>query len=270
MRRLNVFQNRPKLPKIDALAYLERLKLSREEPSMDYLKRLHKAHLHEIPHENLEVQFSRKRKWDIYSLFESIILTTNRGGIGLELNFLFYHLIEQLGFQCYAVAASFREDQHAFGNKYQHMVLLVRDNDDVWLADVGSKNGPLVPKRIEENQLQVDYNRYMRLHLDPDENWILQTSGDMTNFSNVYQFREEEVQYIEFIDMHHFYQTDQTSPYVDEKYVAKWTQEGLITLTTRKLLIATSGAASEPIMNEDAFLAQLETHFGIHLADLLE
>lgn len=270
MRRLNYFQNRPKLTKIDAFAYLERLRLVREDPGLDYLKRLHKAHLQQIPHENLEIQFSRKRKWDIRSLFEAIILTENRGGIGLELNFLFYHLLDQLGFQCFPTTASLKAEGQEFGPRYQHMIILVFEEDAIWIADVGSKGGPLTPKQVIENQLQVDYNRYMRLHRDPDENWLLQISGDMSNFTTLYRFREQETQYIEFIDMHQFYQTGVESPYVDQKYISKWSKDGLVTLTDRKLQIATSEEPVQSLMNEDAFLAQLEEHFGIHLSDLLQ
>lgn len=269
MRRLNYFQNRPKLKKIDAVTYLERLEVSRNEPSPEYLKQLHKAHLHQIPHENLEIQFGRTQKWDISTLFDNIIAQPHRGGLGLELNFLFYHLLDQLGFQCYPVAAGTQISELGTRQGYEHLVVIVAFEEEQWLADVGTKNGPLLPKKLVENQLQVDYNRYMRFQKDADENWILQVSQDMSNFSTIYTFAEKETQYIEFIDRHHYYQVNPDSDYVDSKFVSKWTKAGLITLTGRKITNISANETGSPIMNEDEFLSKLEEFFGIRLSDLL-
>ena len=270
MRRLNVFQNRPKLAKIDLVSYLERLAIKRKEPDEAFLKELHKAHLHNFPHENLEIHFGRTRKWDIHFLYEQIITKPNRGGLGLELNFLFYHLLDQLGFQCYPVAASAAKGERGFGQNYEQMVLIVVLDEDQWLADVGSRNGPLLPKKMVENQLQVDYNRYMRLQQDVDEHWLLQISNDMSNFTTCYGFSDKETQYIEFIDRHHAYQTDPNSFYVDTKFVQKWTKEGLITLTGHHITNTSAHEEGRPIMNEDEFLSKLEEYFDIKLADLLQ
>lgn len=270
MSRLNYFQNRPKLPKIDVLTYLERLKVSRKDPDIDYLKELHKAHLHEVPHENLEIQFGRTRKWEINQLFDQVIAKPNRGGLGLELNFLFYHLIHQLGFHCYPVAATSKKDSTGYGQQYEHMVLIVGFDEEQWLADVGFSNGPLLPKKMIENQLQVDYNRYMRMQKDPDENWLLQISKDMSNFSTIYELAEKETQYIEFIDKHHYYQVDPNSIYVDSKFVQKWTKDGLMTLTGRQIRNTSSNEEGRSIMNEDDFLSKLEEYYEIRLADLLQ
>lgn len=270
MRRLNIFQNRPKLTKIDAITYLERLEVNRQNPDEGYLKQLHKAHLHQIPHENLEVQFGRTRKWDINTLFDLIIARPNRGGLGLELNFLFYHLLDQLGFRCYPVAAGSKKTEHGYGQYYEHMVLIVAIKEEQWLVDVGSRKGPLLPKKMVENQLQVDYNRYMRMQKDADDNWLLQISNDMSNFTTIYGFAERETQYIEFIDKHHFYQTDPDSFYVDSKFVQKWTREGQMTLTGRKIANTSANESARPIMNEDEFLSKLEEYYDIQLADLLQ
>lgn len=270
MRRLNYFQNRPKLTKIDAITYLERLEVNRKDPSVEFLKQLHKAHLHSVPHENLEIQFGRTRKWEINSLFDQVIAKPNRGGLGLELNFLFYHLLDQLGFDCYPVAAGLKSQETGYGQQYEHMVLVVTIGEEQWLADVGSRNGPLLPKKMVENQLQVDYNRYMRMQKDADENWSLQISRDMSNFSLIYEFADKETQYIEFIDKHHYFQVDPDSFYVDSKFVQKWTKDGLVTLTGRQIANTSANEEGQPIMNEDEFLSKLEEYYHIRLADLLQ
>ncbi len=270
MRRLNYFQNRPKLTKVDVFTYLERLDVSRKDPGESYLKELHKAHLHQVPHENLETHFGRTRKWDILSLFDQIVARPNRGGIGLELNFLFYHLLDQLGFQCYPVTGSSEKSERGYGHNYEYLLLIVVIDEVQWLVDVGTRNGPLLPKKMVENQLQVDYNRYMRMQKDPDENWTLQISRDMSNFSTMYGFADKETQYIEFIDKHHFYQKDPSSFYVDSKFVSKWTKEGLLTLTGQQFANTSANEVGKRIMNEDEFLSKLEEFFHIRLSDLLQ
>ena len=133
----------------------------------------------------------------------------------------------------------------------------------------GLEKGPLMPKLIAENQLQVDYNRYMRLHQDADENWLLQVSKDMINFTSVYRFNLQETQYIEFLDRHRFYQNDRESPYVDAKYVSKWMNQGLITLTSQKIYNASSNDEGQAILNEDEFLSQAGRIFRNSIAGLI-
>lgn len=269
MRRLNYFENRSKLPAIDALAYLERLQLKRELPSLSYLKKIHRQHLATIPHENLDIHFNKFISWEIDPIFEKVI-EGKRGGNNLELNFLFYHLLSQLGFDCYTVSASFYQGEEV-GSAYQHLVILVSIEESIWLVDVGHQKGPFLPKRLIENELQVDYNRYLSFFTDSDDNWHLKSSKDTRQFETMYRFALDEAQLIEFIQMHQFYQRDEKSPYRDGKLITQFFPEGRITLTDKKLVNWMNGIGEEiPIMNEDEFLSKLEEFFGIRLQDLLK
>ncbi len=269
MRKLNYFQNKPKLKHIDSFAYLERLGLRREEPTLSYLKKIHRHHLLKIPHENLSIHFEKKIQWDINELFKKIVLK-NRGGINLELNYLLLHLLSQLGYNTYAASANlWREGE--FGPSHEHMVVIVVIDEKPWLVDVGLKDTLHSPKELQEKKLQVDFNRYLAFFQDADENWLLKKSADTTNFETLYRFALEECQVIEFLQVHAYYQSDPSSPYRDGKFISQLFPEGRVTLTDSALISTLEGKREEvPILNEDEFLSKTEEYFGIKLGDLLE
>ncbi len=269
MRKLNYFQNRPKLEKIDAYAYLERLGLKRKEPSASNLRELQRHHLLAIPHENLSIHFGKRLTWDISSIFKKII-GSNRGGINLELNYLFYHLLSQLGYECYTAAAQLKHGDE-FGPTYEHLVIIVDVDDQFWLVDVGLKDSLYSPKEIVNHKLQVDFNRYISLEEDVNGFWELRTSADTTHFQTIYRFRMEEAQTIEFLQMHNYYLEDPASVYRDGKYISQLFPEGRIELMDRVMRHNLNGLREEtPIMNEDEFISKLEEYFSIRLTDLLQ
>lgn len=269
MRRLNYFQNRPKLPNIDVITYLERLGLKREAPSLDYLKKIQRVHQLEIPVENLSLHFGKSVPWDIHQIFNKV-MPGQRGGLPLELNYLLFHLLNQLGFSC-IISATSLWDGKAFGSPYQHMVILVELEEKLWLVDVGLTENLYSPKEVLEHKLQVDFNRYMGLFEDADGNWILKKSHDMSSFSTIYKFSLSETQGIEFLQMHQFYQTDRQSSYKESKLITKLFPEGKLSLTDTSLHGVIEGEQQEEkILNEDAFLSKLEQYFNISLQDLLQ
>jgi len=144
VRKLNYFQNKPKLPKIDTLAYLERLGISREEPSLPYLKKIQKAHQNAIPLENLWIHYDKRTPWSISEIFKRIV-PGHRGGIGIELNFLLYHLLSQIGFNCFISSARLYVDGE-YGHLYDHLILIVEQEEKLWLVDVGLQDRLYAPK----------------------------------------------------------------------------------------------------------------------------
>ncbi len=84
-------------------AYLKRINIKKEAPSLDYLNRIIKAHLRTIPFDDADVWASgRAPSLAVADLFEKII-EKKRGGYCFELNLLFWNLLRTLGFDCYPV-----------------------------------------------------------------------------------------------------------------------------------------------------------------------
>lgn len=270
MKRLNFFQNRPKALSIDINSYLNRIKENRESPSLAYLKRLHRAHLIHIPFENLDIHYGQKIILDYKRIFNKLILN-KRGGFCYELNGLFYHLLYHLGFDCFLISASIlNEESGAFGKEFDHMAIIVRLDEMMWLVDVGYGKGMIFPKKVVKDLIQMDYTDYWRLIVDPDEIYFLQVSSDSNSFITKYKFEPKEREFIQFIDQCENHQTSPTSPFRQKKLITRLTENGRITLTDRQLKIMELGVSTEtPILNEDEFISKLDQHFGISYHQLI-
>ena len=264
MKKLNFFQNRPKASKIDVEAYLKRIGLEVETPSLKYLKKLQKAHLECIPFENLDIHYGSKIILDYQKIFQKIIVR-KRGGFCHELNGLFYHLVYHLGFNCHIIAAKFWDKEKLkFGKPFEHMGIIVSIEGEDWLVDVGFGDGPVSPLKIQKGIVQMDYTRYWRIDTDPDENYILKVSDDASHFYTRLHFNLSEQQLIQFIEICEYQQTSSDSPFTQKKLVTQLTPNGRVTLTDRKLKVLELGETKETdIMHEDEFLSKLEHHFGI-------
>lgn len=267
--RLNFFQNKPKATKIDVSEYLERLKLKRQDPSLAYLKKLQKAHLTHIPFENLDIHYGSKIKLDYQAIFKKLI-SRQRGGICYELNGLFYHLLYHLGYDCYIISAEvYNHDTETFGKPFDHLAICVILDDQPWLADVGFGDGIINPIEIDVGKVQMDYHRYWRLDIDPDERLLLRESPDTNYFKTQYRFTLKERQLIEFLNMLDYHQDSPESPFTQRKLVTRLTESGRVTLTNRELKIREFGEVhTTDVLHEDDFLSKLYYHFDIDSRNL--
>ena len=199
------------------------------------------------------------------------VITEKRGGINLELNLLLYHLLVQIGYDCHITSASFPLEDDRFGPTYQHMILLVNLNDQWWVADVGLEEAMVQPQPLVASSLAIDYNRYLRFMHDVDDWWYLQQSTDTVNFQHLFRFKTSERQFIEFLDMCRFYDSNPDSQYRKGKFITQLFEDGRITLTDRQLIDRSFGQKEAiEILNEDAYFAKLEQHFGISWTNLVK
>ena len=263
MVSFNPLESQSRLPPIDVDKYLWRLRCKRERtPSLKYLKFLHKAHLMHIPFENLDIHLGNQIILDINKIFEKVI-NRNRGGFCYELNGLFYHLLSHLGFYCHLISARTYEDGEP-GHEFDHAAILVYLDDKIYVADVGFGELFLEPKLIDPSKVQMDYTKYVKIDKTVDGEYVLSMSDNSIEFEPKYIFTKTERQYIEFIDMCHYHQTNEKSPFTKKKLITKATPEGRITLTDSKFVQTIAGKKEEQvILNHDEFRVKLFQHFGI-------
>ncbi|WP_421874311.1 arylamine N-acetyltransferase family protein [Marinoscillum sp.] len=259
----------PRQPEaIDAEAYLARIGTKHQQASVKSLRNLHYAHLLSVPYENLDFHYRKKIVLSVKNLFEKVVHRC-RGGIAYELNILFYHLLAQLGYSVSLHSARIYKNED-LSSEFEHVVCLVQVGTEQYLCDVGFGDHFCFPKIIRANHSQLDYTRYYKLEKDIDNNWILKVSNDNSYYQSVYQFNEQQKEFIEFIPRCNYHQDNTESPYHQEKFITQLFKEGRIKLTSRKLSIHLMGEKEEKeILNEDAFLANLEHHFGIRTRELL-
>ena len=270
MKNLNHFQTRPKVASINLAAYLKELGSLKELPSKNYLRKLHRSHLLRFPFENLDVFFHRKITIDIRSIFNKII-PTQRGGFCYELNFLFYHLLIHLGYDCQLISArTFNDATDSYGKEYDHMAILVKIQNDIYLCDVGFGNGLVYPAKLETDILQMDQTHFVQFICDVDDVYYLRKSSDGQTFKTLYKFEIKLREPIEFIDMCDFHQTNPQSYFVGKKIITKLTDSGRITLDDSFLKIQEKGITNKiEVLNEDDFYTKMEEHFGITYQSLL-
>lgn len=268
--KLNYFHNKPKVSKIDVDAYLERINETRKEPSLKYLRNLHRSHLLHIPFENLDIHYRNKIILDYSRIFDKVI-TQKRGGFCYELNGLYYHLLSNLGFDSYLISARVKSQETGdFGKDFDHMLIVVRLDQKEWLVDVGFGDGIMYPKELKTGVVQMDYTNYWKIHKDVDGELYLQSSDDSNHFETKMKFTLDEKQIIQFMEMCEFHQSSPQSPFTQKKLITRLTPEGRVTLTDRSLKIRSLGNTEEtPLMNEDEFLSKLEQFFGIGFQQLI-
>ena len=268
MKKLNFFNTKPKATEIDVDAYLKRIGLEQDDPTLAYLRKLHFAHIHKIPFENLDIHYSQKIQLDYTEIFKKIV-EKGRGGFCYELNGLFYHLLYHLGYECYVTSAQMKTEMGEFDPHFGHMMIIVKLEDQPFLVDVGFGNSFSNPKKIEVGTVQMDYTTYWKFETDPDENFLLQYSDNTSNFKTKYRFSLEEKQIIQFMEMCVFHQTSEKSPFTQGKIISIKTLDGRVTLTNKKLQILKLSETSESdILNEDEFLSKLEQYFSISYRQL--
>lgn len=270
MKKIATFLNSQKRPQIDQEAYLNRIKIGKESPTLSYLKRLHKAHLLQIPFENLDIHYGQKIILDYQKIFSKVV-ERGRGGFCYELNGLFYQLLLSLDFKCHLIAGNVRnKETNTFGKDFDHMIILVFDQNDSWLVDVGFGDGFIEPKKVNTKAVQMDYTKYWRFSQDPDEKYLLQVSNDASHFETIYHFDLVPRQMIEFMGMCEYHQTSKDSYFTSDKIITKLTVDGRVSLTGKKLKINSFSETSESdILNEDEFLSKLENHFDISYQQLI-
>lgn len=265
------FKTRPNVSPIDIDAYLDRLGVLKELPSLNYLKKLHRNHLLTFPFENLDVHHSRQIVLDVKRIYKKII-PTKRGGMCYELNLLFYHLLVHLGYDCHLISAKvWSRELLKYGPEYDHMAIVLKIQDTIFLCDVGFGRGFTYPKMLRGSEMQMDNNQYFKVTKDADDVLYLKRTFDGEVFENLYKFSLKFREPIEFIDMCNYHQTSEDSPFVKRKMMSKLTPLGRVTLSDDKMKIMEKGKAiEETILNEDAFYAKMEEHFGISRHSLLQ
>ena len=150
----------------EAALYLKRLHYEDTvQPGTDALEKLIRAHLEQIPFENLDVfDFGKVPDLNEKVLFDKVVVQ-KRGGVCFELNLLFLSLLECLNYQVYPVAA------RILWNKTEmppltHVGLITEVEEELFYCDVGYGGpGPKGLIAIKPGEQEVDGCRFRFLRM---------------------------------------------------------------------------------------------------------
>ena len=255
--------------------YLDRLGLPAQgPPSIESLRRLHRAHVERVPYENLEIQLRRRTTIDPFESAERIV-RLRRGGYCYHLNGAFSALLDALGFRVTRhIGGVQRTDRDPAGATGGHMALTVAGLPDetcptgVWMVDVGLGAILYEPLPLGEGVYRQGPFEYRLRPSDavPD-GWRL--DNDPKGSFVGMDFHTLPAELGDFAPMHEHLSTAPDSPFVRVAVVQRRHSAGADVLRGRILTRVGSEAADETLLQSEAdWYEALADVFGLPLDDV--
>ncbi len=241
-------------------AYLQRIAYSGPvAPNADTLRRLHRAHLLNVPFENLDIAWRRNIRVDQQAFIRKIV-EERRGGFCYELNGAFAALLQALGFRVTLLSARVPRADGSEGPEYDHLTLRV-DLDEAWLADVGFGDCFVEPLKLVIGIEQEQFGQVFRIIEQQKSLRLEKHEGD---WKAQYVFDNKARVLEEFASMCRYHQTSEQSPFTQKRICSRLTPDGRLTLSEMRLIETRDRVRKEQaLMSEEEWFAVLEEKFGI-------
>jgi N-hydroxyarylamine O-acetyltransferase len=189
-------------------AYLERIGVQQD----DGLAAIHRGHVTSIPFENLDSHRGIPVSLELGDL-ERKLVDERRGGYCFEHNLLLAGALQAMGIQAEPMLARVRRARPDGQRPRSHLVLRVRVDDQVWLADVGFGNGTLLePIPFGPGGEHVQSGWRFRIVADGAEHVLQTVEGG--EWGDVYGFVPEPVPFVDIETSNWFTCTHPRSPFV--------------------------------------------------------
>lgn len=249
----------------DIAGYTDRIGFTATlEPTVDCLRRLHEAHIYNVPFENFSMHGNAL---DDESLRE-VVVDRRRGGICFETGLLMQRAFDACGFDYELRLASVIT---AGRSPATHQVFVVTISGDRWLFDIGfGALGPRGPLRLEDGAELVHHANSARVSLDTGTGvprWTVAIREHATNaleWKDIYTFIDARVEAVD-LEMAHFYTTQSPNSLLNKHKVASMpTPTGRISVRDDNLTVVAGGRSETTKIADSAELeALLEKHFGL-------
>ena len=208
-----------------------------------------------IPFEALDVPLNRKIKLDLTSLYNKVVLN-NRGGFCYELNYLFYSLLSEIGFDATMVSSRIF-DKESYGPAFDHMSIVVRLKEH-WLIDVGYGDLFIEPLKLYATDIQEDYFKKYRLAQLNDRAFLLSESlKNGRDFRKKYILDLESRTIDEFFHQCEYKQSSPDSYFVKNTICTMPTRYGRKTILNDSFKIRSNDEVRETKINSNIDLLKL-------------
>ncbi len=172
--------------------YLEKLQIKKEEPSLEYLQTLQKAHLAHFSFNNIAVLLGKEISLDISDIAQKII-HDGLGGYCFEHNKLFYEILKEMGFEVRFVVGKVQNSNKEIDVPKTHRITIVTFDAEEYLVDVGfgyvCPNNPLA---IHSDKEDGSY-KITKLDEETFALKLLLTKGDLTLYKfNLHRYSEAD------------------------------------------------------------------------------
>ncbi|MBT3806346.1 MAG: arylamine N-acetyltransferase [Desulfobacula sp.] len=248
----------------DLEAYFNRIDYRGEtDVSLNTLTRLHQANFHTIPFENFDILLGRGIDLDPQAVFNKLVLK-KRGGNCFELNGLFLHAIQTLGFKARALLARVHLTGTPSGRGHQLELVSIDGKD--WVVDVGfGMNSPCKPILLELDEPFTENGRTIRL-TDGGHFGIMFQALENDEWKDLYSFDLGYVLPPDIAYGNHYTSTHPEAFFTKSRVAGISFPGGGKFLMDRTLKITTNGKEDVQILSDSpAYLDALKKYFGIEL-----
>jgi N-hydroxyarylamine O-acetyltransferase len=249
---------------------LSRLDLGEQPitPDVDFLRRLQRGHLINVPFENLDIHWKRPIVLDGDKLYAKIV-GGGRGGFCYELNGLFNLLLRECGFETRLVSARVHDGNNGYSPEFDHCAIIVVLRESEYLVDVGFGDFIAEPLELVSDIRQQDRVGDFMIR-QADNGWfdVAKWTGDA--WVSEYIFEPVGHGLAEFTEMCDFHQFSPDSHFSKGKVCSLLTAAGRKTLTDRKFILTAGGQKTEKAVgSEEEFASILIREFGIRAPGIL-
>ncbi|TXS57666.1 arylamine N-acetyltransferase family protein [Streptomyces sp. t39] len=251
----------------EADAYLARIGAVRpRRADADALRELQHRHLLAVPFENLSVHLGEEVVLSEDRLVAKVV-DAHRGGFCYELNGAFAALLRALGFRVTLHQARVFGKGGRLGMPFDHLTLRVEtaDGSGPWLADVGFGDHARFPLLLDERAEQTDPSGVFRV-VEGLDHGDLDVLRDGTPELRV-DLRPREL--AEFVAACWYHRTSPSSHFTASLVCSRFTAEGRVTLSGRKLVTTVHGQREERMLDGDGeVLDAYREHFALVLGEV--
>lgn len=259
----------PALSAAHAAAYLQRLHLSAPgPPTLEALCALHRAHLLQVPFENLDIHLGRALSLELPDLFDKVV-DRRRGGYCYELNSLFAALLRTLGYEVSFLSARVVGDGGEPGPAFDHLALRVTSPalPGAVLADVGFGDAFLEPLVLSPGVRRQEGSKVVGLERTGTTWTYLEDRGRGPEAH--YLLTEAAFPLQAFQERHVWQQTAPDSHFRRQPLCTRATAEGRLTLAGCRLIQTDRAGRTEQLLAPAARQAVLRDQFGVRLDQCL-
>lgn len=246
---------------MEVAAYLHRVGYQGSvAPDLATLRALQRAHLAQIPYENLDVQMGRPLTLDPKDAFAKLV-THNRGGWCYEMNGLLGWVLTAIGFRVTHMTGAVLKAERGASALGNHLVLAV-DLDETYLVDVGLGDGPSEPIPLQAGTYRHGW-RTLRLEALPDGWWRFHNAQNA--FAPSFDFQHRPADWSLLQERCRWQQTSPQSRFVQNAICVRHKPDAIVALIGRVLKTANADGITEALIETHKAYADILTReFGIH------
>lgn len=250
---------------MDINRYLKRIGASRPSaPVAEALRALNRAHLEQVPFENLEILLERRcPSLEPDDLFRKVV-EEGRGGYCFELNKLFYLLLRELGFDCYCAAARVLYRRTEL-RPLSHRTIVVHTEGERWLCDVGFGGpGPKGALSLAPGEHEVAEELFSSRE---EDGVVTVYRHDPDGVNPLMSFRDVPVPEADFDVLNGYWGYNPGSVFTQKPVLYRCLPDGIISLVGDQFTCVRQGSAAEnrKISGEEELFSILRDSFDLAL-----